>query len=564
MSIKKKFATAVATASLLAGLFGSAFVPSAMGAIVVAPDTVAAGYTTMTVGAGVKRTTATSSVFGFQSENFVDTALSGTAPTAAATAWIEFNLFKAKATALDLSASANQNVELKATSSNAAVNVGWAYRDNGTSVACNNAEGAGEDEDVTYGTSSTFKNVNGDGVTNDYRLCLAAETATTAATATITITVGGTVAKTVTVTAVGPVVSLTASLNSHKYVAEDNDIIDDWITVVAKDAAGVIVNGASNTVSAETDVAISDWVDQPEDASETQIVALNSGNSSSDGATAASSNQYDAAALICNAPDAFGEEGDAGNSYSLKFELVADADVVSNAITITCTGGIDGARITAVTAEATSGAQLYEGADDDFIDVVATIVDADGRPMGDGASSINDSSGYDMGFTFDGAARLYWNDEADGTVYVEGGEALLGVIAPDTLRPGKFTYTITVADSDFSVSVIDGDDPVEKVFTLSYTASYAGDEVTLTRTRNAAKTVATFVADMGEDAALALISFNVERADGVVRTYTRRANINGVATLVLERRNTKVFVHAVQDLGGGNFAITDIVAARFR
>ena len=39
MSIKNKFATAVATASLLAGLFGSAFVPSALAAREVPLDT---------------------------------------------------------------------------------------------------------------------------------------------------------------------------------------------------------------------------------------------------------------------------------------------------------------------------------------------------------------------------------------------------------------------------------------------------------------------------------------------------------------------------------------------
>ena len=561
MSIKKKFATAVATASLLAGLFGSAFVPSAMGAIVVSADTVAAGYTTMTSGGGMYRTTATSSVWGFQSENYEDVDVIG-GPNG--DAWIEFNLFKAKNSALDLSAANNTNVELKALSSNAAVNVGWAYDDAGASAACNDAAGGGGVDDVTFGTSSTFKNVNGDGTTNDYRLCIASELETTAATATITITVGGTVAKAVTVTAVGPVTSLVASLNSHKYIAEGNLQIDDYITVVAKDAAGVTVNGADNTVSNES-VTLADWADQPENAGETQIVALFDGVGYTDQKDNESFNQYAFASDICNAPDAFGEEGDAGLSYALKFELDADSDVVSNALTITCTGGLDGARVTAVAAEVTSGAQEYTGAVDNDIDVIATIVDADGRPMGDGAGPIddvNEAVGYDMGISFTGDATLNWDVEGDGNddTTVIGGTALLGVISPDTNRPGKFTYKITFDDSNLKISEIDGDDAVEKVFTLSYSASYAGDAATITRTRNAAKTVATFKAEFGEDAALVLVEFNVERTDGVVRTYTRRANLDGVATLVLERRNTKVYVHAVWPAE----AITDIVAARFR
>jgi hypothetical protein len=559
MSIKKKFATAVATASLLAGLFGSAFVPSAMGAIVVGADTVAAGYTTMTSGGGMYRTSATSSVWGFQSENYedVDVIAGGNGD-----AWIEFNLFKAKNSALVLTAANNTTVELKALSSNAAVNVGWAYEDDGDSIACNDTSGGVDD--VTFGTSSTFKNVDGDGTTNDYRLCIASELETTAATATITITVGGTVAKAVTVTAVGPVTSLVASLNSHKYIAEGNLQIDDYITVVAKDAAGVTVNGADNTVSNES-VTLADWADQPENAGETQIAALLDGVGYTDQEDNESFNQYAFAADICNAPDAFGEEGDAGLSYALKFELDADSDVVSNALTITCTGGLDGARVTAVAAEVTSGAELYEGAVDNDIDVIATIVDVDGRPMGDGAGAIDDldeAVGYDMGISFTGDADLQWDVEGDGDddTFVIGGTALLGVISPDTDRPGKFTYKITFDDSNLKISEIDGDDAVEKVFTLSYSASYAGDAATITRTRNAAKTVATFKAEFGEDAALVLVEFNVERTDGVVRTYTRRANLDGVATLVLERRNTKVYVHAVWPLE----AITDIVAARFR
>jgi len=47
VSIKKKFATAVATASILAGIFGSAFAPSAMAARVNDPKP---RYTELTVG----------------------------------------------------------------------------------------------------------------------------------------------------------------------------------------------------------------------------------------------------------------------------------------------------------------------------------------------------------------------------------------------------------------------------------------------------------------------------------------------------------------------------------
>ena len=50
MSIKKKFATAVATASILAGIFGSAFAPSALAARVNDPKP---RYTVLTADADV-------------------------------------------------------------------------------------------------------------------------------------------------------------------------------------------------------------------------------------------------------------------------------------------------------------------------------------------------------------------------------------------------------------------------------------------------------------------------------------------------------------------------------
>jgi hypothetical protein len=94
------------------------------------------------------------------------------------------------------------------------------------------------------------------------------------------------------------------------------------------------------------------------------------------------------------------------------------------------------------------------------------------------------------------------------------------------------------------VSIGDGEDPVEKTFTFTYTAINSADPVTISKVRNAAKTQAVFTADMGEDAAYEIVYFTVEKANGTVAEYGRRANAIGVAKLTLNRRNTTVYVYA--------------------
>jgi hypothetical protein len=67
VSIKKKFATAVATASLLAGIFGSAFVPGA-----AAATTPKAAYTELFPGGDMQWDHA-ANAFGFKSDNSYET-----------------------------------------------------------------------------------------------------------------------------------------------------------------------------------------------------------------------------------------------------------------------------------------------------------------------------------------------------------------------------------------------------------------------------------------------------------------------------------------------------------
>jgi hypothetical protein len=586
MSIKKKFATAVATASLLAGLFGSAFVPSAMGVVILPSTAVVAKYSTTTEGSLVQQA-GTAKVFGFQTNDSDDLAVSDDT-------YIDVALFTAGTsgagtTKLDLTASNNASAVLKATSSNSAVNVGWAY-DNDTTDALGEDGGDGDllnddgpdgfvdavdcSGDITVGTTSSIKDVTGSN--NDatpsgvFRLCLASETVATAATSTVTITWDGATVVTFTVTAVGPIASLTASItDDFKYVAEDNVVVDDWFTIIAKDAAGVVINGLSTSVSNEN-LTIYDWEDNPENAQEDMLEPLNGSDTGNDATASGSTTQfsvYDLDSDTCKSESGAGEDdGDAGASYSVKFaDAATDADVVSNALTITCTGGVDGARVTKVTAEATTGDMDFEAQtalDDDFIDIVATIVDADGAPLGDGTDTAIDGTDdalIDMVYSFDGNNDLNWNDSSDVVI---GGEVLLGDISPD-IAPGKHTYTLTFEDSDLSKD--DGDE-VEKVFTLSYTAGFAGYDGDISKTRNAAKTTATVVADFGDDGQYGKIKFTIQTANGAQRTVVLNAGSDGAATLVFSRRNQRVSVYAELKAFGDldYFSDTETIDIRFR
>ena len=539
MSIKNKFATAVATASLLAGLFGSAFVPSAMGAVILPADSVIPKYTTLTEEAGMHQA-GTAKSFGFQTN---DAANNNGATDVA----IGINLFSAGTAGAgtvqyDLTSAINDEVILKAVSSNSNIELGWAYETAGTEEDCDDT-----DVDDNFAASASVVDVAAaDGAAaygpDVYKICLRSKTVTTAATGTVTVTVGGVVATTFTVTAVGPVASLTASItDGYKYVAEDNDAINEWFTIIAKDAAGVEINGSATSVSNET-VTLSDWADQVENVQETQIVALGAGIDTIGTGTADIG--YELEADVCLSESGSGEDdGDAASSYALKFED-ASGDVVSNAVTITCTLNSDGARVTAVTPEATSNTGSPNGAggitynetaagSDDILDLVATVVDENGVSLGDGADCV------DFDWDFDGDADLVWVD--NGCDDATGGEYLLGTLEPDTTRFGRFTYTVTAADSDLST---DAGEEVEKAFAKTFTAVNSASAASISKVRNAAKTTAIFTADMGEDAAFDVVSFTVELKNGTVVVYDRRANANGVAKLTLSKRTTTIYVYA--------------------
>ena len=599
MSIKRKVLTAVTTAAMLAGVFGAAFVPSVSAGQVVADPVVLPKYTTISEGAGLQETSSGSKIFGIQSSAGDDAA-------SAANAWIDFELFSAGASGAGTTAYdfVTNDLQLKATSSSSKVKVAWAYDDDTASqvddASCADEDSAGLNN---FGTSNIVSGASpldadadtvlGEADEDKYRLCVTADTATSAGTSTINVYANNVLAATVTVTVVGPVASLTLSIvDGYKYISEDNDLLDDWLKVVAKDSAGTVINGASNTVSDET-ITVDNYADNPEHAQTEAAVVFVADDftSDSDAATYASMNRLDVSAGVCLEDSGTAanpeNDGEAGTSFALAVNANNDDDVVSNTVTITCTGDERGAKVTAVAAEATTGGLTYNETatgSDDQLSLTATVTDAAGRPLGDGADSFDVFADFQA--TAGGYNDLEWESN-EGEVAV-GGEIEVGYLEPagGTVAK-KYSYTVNiqvvdqgpVTDTDCDTTATDEDatgtseadaildddtDCVSKSYALTYTSVDADAfEVETTVFRNKARTTARIVVDFGEDNAMELVDFTVEFANGDVVTYSRKANANGVATFRVSRRNTTVTVLA-EAFGGATDLASDYLEIKFR
>jgi len=591
VSIKNKLVTAVTTAGLLAGLFGSAFVPVAQGARVGTDDPTPpkASLTVLTTGSALDDNAA-GTAFGFLSDDADETL---------ASANVVLKVALHSAGNVDMT-----SADLKAVSSNDDILVAWLYTD-----AAGQSDGAaGDGETAAALDCADMDGTNGDGgnelgidafaatdivenaddhatsaaatpaVTGVYWLCIAAAEDDTAATSTITIsaqeagesdTAGFVTLKTVTVTAIGPVDSIALSItDGYKYVAEENTALAGWLTILCRDENGTLINDATASISAANScgTVVEDSLN-PKNADDTAIdfVDITTGGGGTGhaptapatGANAGSLRLYHLQNGTCKT-ESDADLTDAGNSYSLK---VAVGTVKSNAITITCTDVSAGAIVTKVTGEAASGDQVYDdgSAGDNEFEFLGTVTDEDGRPLGDGAAAV------DFEWTIDGSTEAIdtWVD-ADAVVAV-GGEVRLGELDdadgagtanPDFGRLGRHTMVLTAADSDKGATTA-----VEVDFTVVYTAVGA-DDAEISMTRNAAKTRAVITADMTEDNAFERIEFTVELANGNVKTFIRRANASGVATLVQSRRNTTIYVYADVEDGGGS--PTDVLAVKFK
>jgi len=571
MSIKKKFVTAITTAGLLAGLFGSAFVPSAL-ARGGAGDTPAKALSDWWVGTddnvdydqdGIEQVTKDSS--GRPTE----IALASHQDSGDLDLSIGFELVNSDDDYIQLA-------DLTATSTGI-VEVGWALRERINEVGEGPYDFIGCDwnymDNDVFGLTDSVTGAKSDGDQDDYYadhvgegefyLCLRVKDDAKPGKSTITVKANGATLTTFSVTVYGDLDSLTLSAKrGYTSVAEGNSEIDAFFTVVGKDSAGQTINakgdGLEIYLNNYTDNAVTEaGTGDGEVIKDAQGDTMNFVDNSFD-----YEQTLDLLSSVCD-EESYDDagDGDAGKSYDLAVEMYNwDGDIItSNNVKISCTGLTSDAVLSNIVAETATGEADWAASDageadsDGVIAIYATVKDASGRLMG-----LDDTIGFDIELDADFSGDLGLT-EFESQVG-PGGKIMLGYIIPDMDALAKYAYDVTIAD--FNLGNTDVTEELAK--TLYYTAT-SGIELdySLTRVRNAAKTVAVWTADYGVACSNARITFDWENADGTkFGTVDRRANINGVAKFALARRNTTIYVYAS---GCDNYgAETDFVKARFR
>jgi hypothetical protein len=591
MSIKKKFVTAVATAGLLAGLFGSALVPSALARGAASAVPVAAhsdvysdsefddkpSWTAMNGGTADYSTS--------KKNQFTIVARNTDQDNANNDHSVGFYLGdkdSADITQADLSAT-----------STGIVKVAFAYKKDGAgkNAACSN-----HNLTNAFALTDSVKGIKSNGAhynqAGEYSLCLKPNY-TTPGVSTITITANGAKIFTLTVKVLGDLKSLTVSTTyGTNAIAESNDNMHNFFKVVGKDAAGQVINGAGRGTGGDADFNLYWYTDDngldllgANDEDGSTAVKHKNGSvidfsgagwyreRSADGYSfqpyyAATGSQawtlVDLASDTCAAESYKGAgDADAGSSFAAGFEMrdYDDVNVIkSNTVTLSCTGPSSGAVASAITAESVLGeadwaASTAGKADaDGTIGVYATVKDAAGRAMG-----LDSTIGFNVAYSADFSSDLNIGEWQGPSI---GGKVMIGYITPDMGALAKYSYKFTIDDPDQANT--DGNDQADLKATLYYTAASGITlDFSISRTRNAARTQATFKADYGVACSNARIGFDWENNDGSkYGSVTRKANIDGVATFVMNRRNTKIWVTAT---GCDNLnADTDPIGARFK
>ena len=538
MSMKNKFVTAVTTASMLATIFASSAFAARPEPTPAPTGFPIAKYTAIPVEGAALTQAGTTAAFGFYSDA-ADIAV------AEDTATLTYTFFVAGAN--NAGTEELTTADLKAVSSNSNILVAWAYEDDGDADVC-------EDLDTTenFVTTDIIEDVE-DGDAGEYTLCVAAKTATTAATGTITVSASKVTdaasswvaMKTVTVTAIGALNSLALSLTTgYRYVAGDNLEVNEMLTLVGKDSNGTVLNGATGSITAGVELAgIVESTNNADNADGDAIAFFDVTSNTAvtgTGATAGSERLFDIEAATCTVGNGDEILGDVGASYSLAVEDGTGL-IESNAVSITCTGDGSEAVLSSVAAEVTSfkGKTYLEDDAAASFDLTATIVDENGRPMGNGAAAMDFGA-----VTWTCAAALDCDHEdvdiaAGGVV---GGKAVIADLTPTNTLYKTYKYSIKVADSNLGASA-----NVAKTYSLTYAVS---NPTTITVKMNAAKTVATVTVNFGEDAADESAFLDVETSTGSIKTYRKIANASGVATWTIALRKQTVYMTADSSVAG--------------
>jgi hypothetical protein len=484
VSIKNKLVTAVTTAGLLAGLFGSAFVPAARAAVGDAASVTVANKTFD------EGTTGTS------------TAPLGEASGALATTGATFDIVVKDGTGTALAAA--QALTFTASS--------------GFLVSA--ADGAC----AAVGTPTTATaTVSGFGTAGAGCVTVKSTGVTIKAqTGTITITHGVTgVIKTVYVWAIGDVASVTLSilLGRSGNIAAGNTALDDYMGINAKDATGnritVAADGTGYTLTTGT----------------------------ADLAAGAVVNKLDLTAGVCTAVSASGSTVAAQVTHTATGVLSNSVTLTCTTAGVRVTGvELQDADGNVVTSGPRVALSLYAN----FVDASGRPVGDGGAAIdtigADGTmGAANDAADYsyspievqDNGTARGGAAAVVVTGFTTDAV-ASYGQVKLGVFTPSSNFFGKNTVRVAITSVDLTLTIA-----ATASFTASYTtADFAsgGSSVTVGIVAGAKLKKATITLSA---AAGKLVTVTIEKVStGRTFTYYRKANASGVATFIIRRTGT--------------------------
>jgi len=576
--------TAITTAGLLAGLFGSAFVPSASAVSIDQADTYmfvdSSGdaedgnldYNNEEAGPNDDGTNA----------SYVDTEWK-----LEVASWAEYGLPGSKwygryyaqygeddqydnsvgfyiETAGD---NALEVADLSATATGGKVRFTWAMSSNNGQRDC------WDNDNVWSTTSATATNFDstrdswyGDGY---YFLCISPVSKSTLGTSTITVKAEGITIASFTVRVLGDLHSISLSTtDGQNRVAADNNAYGNFWTIVGKDAAGQAINAVGDSFWHE----IEDWTGETLIQGVEDVYNVNDDEIDffqDDDLGEYQSGRSGLESNVCT-------EDDAGEVYGAYVQMEARGGGVieSNTFNITCTGAVADYEVVGIQHE-TGYAAILEGeadweasdaAEDDGgvvegqIEVWAKLVDADGRVLGVDGSS---------GFSFDSISYDYDDDQLNFDEYTSqvlgGGYVLIGDYVPlvDTAKKYEIEVTIEQSDSDL-------DDFVGSVY---YLVRAIDSDYTITfEWRNAAKTKGRWTVTWGLECSNSLVYFDWTNRNGTKGTMVngasplvRRADFDGVARLTLAKRNMRIFVtaYACDDFSDEPTELTDVMH-RFR
>jgi hypothetical protein len=490
VSIKNKLVTAVTTAGLLAGLFGSAFVPAANAAAATTdPATVTAAEYTAVTGKGTS-----ARPYGLATADLAATGIG-----------------------LDLTVKDFAATPLVVVSKPLTYTASSGFYVHATSAACA-ANGAATGASVTQNTSAAGL------------ACLTVKAASltqSPGVGTVTISSVNGVIKTLYFANLGSVASVAIAVRTtvfSNHIAVANAEVTDYLTFTAKDSAGTVLEGVASGDFTQTNT--------------------NAGTVYDDGTGAAA--RLDLSAAACNGTKV------SGDTITVKITHTATS-VASNTVTLTCTGAAN--AISAITLYDADYSVLNGAAGSETsVAVYATLVDAQGRLVGEGGAEVDFETTAGL---FAAAAGLVEADhiafaplktqdnEIDFTGEITAdiaavyNEVELGAWVFRTDAYGKQSLRITVPNNDLAYKASSGLSK-KSTFTVSYTtedfngAAAASGTATIAAGPKLKTATITISAAAGK-----LVTVTIEKVStGKTFTYYRKANASGVAKFTIRRAGT--------------------------